>query len=334
MFDYFIPLGSACAVAASMSKNGLRSCSGPFDWLVTSDFSWVLYHIDTDFKDFLLRENVEPNRNFPDSNRFFDKQSDIQFLHEEESYIYEWDKLKSKYDRRIARFLDISKSKVCYLRSMRNVADVHYIETHADYIRRVIGKHNPDSEMVFLCDDDLPVPENFPFRYYKMKNKFSTACRYAMRSYFDGAYDFLDFCGENYSGTHLIRNFAIDIDKELPHAKLIERRYKTLTTLLAHDFQKDTFSDSVIIYGAGVIGIELYQRIKNYTKVKCFVDQKKAGEEFDHIKIISAEEIQYEPGTKIIVSAAYDFENIKKVLCSMYEEEAVISLDDILRLKF
>lgn len=36
-FSNFVSLGYICPVAASMSKYGLRSWSGPFDWLITKD---------------------------------------------------------------------------------------------------------------------------------------------------------------------------------------------------------------------------------------------------------------------------------------------------------
>lgn len=332
MFDFFISLGSACPVAASMGKYGLRSCSSPFDWLITPDLSWVLYHIDTDFKDFLIQENLEPYAEY--ENGFWDKQSGIIFLHDKESIKNEYGALKKKYDRRIARFLEITKGKICYLRRIANIEDINYIERHADYIQSVICKKNSESEIVFLCDSVVPIPEKFPFKYFRMEEKWSGASHNALRSYFDKADNFLSFCGANYLGCNFIRNLAFDIENEAPRVKLIERRYKTLTALIAHDFHDDTFADTVIIYGAGTIGIELYNKIKDYTKVKCFVDINKAGTKFDNVNIISIDDVQYESGTKIIVSAAYDFENIKNELCNKYSSEDIISLDVILNLTF
>lgn len=332
MFDYFISLGCACPIASSMSKYGLRSCSSPFDWLITRDFSWVLYHIDTDFKDFLLQENLESYDEYP--LHFLDKQSNIKFIHDKESFRHNYAALKSKYNRRIDKFLEITKKKVCYLRRIGSEKHLDYIISNTDYIRSVICKHNPDSEIVFLCHRTLDIPENFPFRYYKMKNEYSGANRNALRSYFDGADDFLTFCGENYSGINIIKNLSYDLAKEQAINNLLQRRYTTLTALINHDFQKDMFPNTVIIYGAGIIGTELYKRIKDFTKIKCFVDMNKAGEEFDNIKIISIDDLQYEKGTKIIVSAAYDLENIKSMLCDKYRDEDIISLDDILKLTF
>ncbi len=313
-------------------KYELRSCSDPFDWLITLDFGWVLYHIDTGFKEFLLQENLESYDENP--LHFRDKLSGFIFLHERESFRNEYKELKSKYDKRTKRFLEISQRKVCYLRRIGSAEDVAYIQSNVDYIQKVICKNNSESKLVFLCDEMLYIPDNFPFKFFRMKEQYSGRSRSLLRGYFDYAEDFLLFCGENYSGGNLIKNLMFDYEKEMPRINLLERRYKTLTKLITHEFHKDMFSDSVIIYGAGVIGIELYQKIKNCTKVRCFIDKKKMGETFDNVEIISVDELQYEKGTKIIISAAYDLENIKSKLYGKYYDEDIISLDDILGLTF
>ena len=84
MFDYFISLGSACHIAASMGKYGLRSFSAPFDWLVTPDFNWVLHYMDTNFNDFLLKKNLERYDEY--QNHFQDKQSGFRFIHDAENF--------------------------------------------------------------------------------------------------------------------------------------------------------------------------------------------------------------------------------------------------------
>ena len=57
MFEKFISLGWYCGTAAAMSKLGIRSFSGPFDWY-QSDFSGVLNCLDNDFDDFLEKKNL------------------------------------------------------------------------------------------------------------------------------------------------------------------------------------------------------------------------------------------------------------------------------------
>lgn len=333
MFDYFISLGSACPIASSMSQYGLRSFSGPFDWLITADFSWVLHYIETGFEDFLLRDNLERYDDY--ENHFRDKQSDFKFIHDLENFEREYDKLKDKYDRRICRFLEKVNFKVCYLRSLHSLEDLEYVRTHAVYIKSIIQKYNKKSEIVFLCSDNLSIPEHFEFRYFLMPGIWSGESRAALRSFFDCADDFLAFCGNNYSAASLLKNLAVDLEKEKAQGlALLDRRYRTLTALLSHDFSKDMMSSKTIIYGAGAIGKALYGKIKLLTSVAYFVDKEKAGGEFEGIRIVSIDEIQYREETKVIVSAAYDFENIKKELMDKFQDRNIVSLDDILGLKF
>lgn len=68
--------------------------------------------------------------------------------------------------------------------------EIKYIETHVEYIQNIICKNNPDSEIVFLCDEMLPIPESFVFKYYRMKEVWSGDSRRSLRAYFDHAEDF------------------------------------------------------------------------------------------------------------------------------------------------
>lgn len=56
-FDCCVSLGWFCGTASSMGKCGLRSHAGPFDWYL-SDFEPVLKMIETDFSDFMKKENL------------------------------------------------------------------------------------------------------------------------------------------------------------------------------------------------------------------------------------------------------------------------------------
>lgn len=154
----------------------------------------------------------------------------------------------------------------------------------------------------------------------------------ALRLYFDRADEFLTFCGENYSGANLIKNLSVDFKKD--YASLTERRYKTLTTLLSHDFSGDIKSNKTIIYGAGMMGKELYKKIKDFTTVIYFIEKSTKEKDFEGIPIIQVEQVKYEEGVKVIVSAAYDFQNIKEGLTGKFQSEDIISLDDILNLTF
>lgn len=334
MFEYFVSLGNACQVASSMSKYGLRSFSGPFDWLVTNDFAWVLHYMETDFRDFLLSENLERYDENP--NHFCDKQSKVLFIHERDNFEKEYNRLKAKYDRRINRFIEKRKHKVCYLRFITGQEELVYIENNENDIEAVIRKYNRDSEIIFLYNADLQMRDGFEItnHCYKIPWIFNGASHFTLRACFDHADDFLFFCGKNYSAANLLKNLSVDLEKEEPSRQLTERRYKTLTTLLAHDFSRDMKADKVIIYGAGAIGKALYEKIQNDVLVECFVDQQKAGYKIGDIKVISIDELRYIDKAKVIVSATYDFDNIKKKLNDFFRDEDIISLDEILNLEF
>ncbi len=330
MFEYFISLGPSCFIASSMGKYGLRSFSAPFDWLITSDFNWVLHYIETDFKDFLLKENLETyNENF---YNFREKNSGFIFLHEPENFELNYEKIRDRYNRRIKRFLEKTKSKVCYLRYMRSQEDFEYIVQNAEYI---IKKYNPDSEIVFLCGNDIVNGRDFPFRYYNnITNKYNSSwSKKALRSYFDRSDDFLTFCGENYLNSNLIKNLRFDVEKN--EISEYECRYKRLTALLSHDFNNDMYiSDKIIIYGASDIGKELYKKIKNIIETVYFIDQYTEEKTFDNVPIIKFDKAKPVKGAKVIVTALGDFQNVKGLLLSKFAAEDIISLDNILNLKF
>lgn len=297
----------------------------------------MLHYIDTDFQDFLLPENLE---RYDECVRHFrDKKSDVRFLHESLDFEKEYEKLKEKYRLRIERFLAKTRSRTCYLRSIDNEEEFTYIKQNAEWIRRVIQKQNHDSEIVFLCRKQLSVSDPIFMggegvgRCYTLPGVYSGASRRALRSYFDHADEFLSFCGAHYSGIHLILNLMFD-SREEERLGLTERRYKTLSVLLAHDFSLDALPEKVMIYGAGIIGRELYRKIKDITAVECFIDRQKAGGVWEGIPIVSPDDAPCGQDRKILITACYDFENIKWNLLQRFQRDAFLLLDDLLGLHF
>lgn len=57
-YENCVSLGWYCGCASSLSKLGLRSVSGPFDWYFSS-YRSVLELIETEFVEFMNRENLE-----------------------------------------------------------------------------------------------------------------------------------------------------------------------------------------------------------------------------------------------------------------------------------
>lgn len=116
LYKYCVSLGWFCGTASSLSRLGLRSTSGPFDWYF-SDFASVIQVIHTHFSDFLLKENLmlESDEVFTDKKYGFvyphDLQSDLE---------KEYDAIYEKYKRRSERFLEMIKSPTLFFRAVRD----------------------------------------------------------------------------------------------------------------------------------------------------------------------------------------------------------------------
>jgi len=208
MFESFISLGSSCTVAAAMGRAGLRSFSGPFDWLVSHTFSSVLHFMETDFCDFLCPENLT---RLPGNPCWFtDLSSGINFLHDRENFQTEYAALKRKYDRRIKHFTEASRKKACFLRAVIHAKELDFIRSNADCVRGIICRGHPGNELILLFPKDLPVPEDLPFLCFQMKEEYENIPYLQMRRWFDGATDFLSFCAAHYDPQMRTRNISID----------------------------------------------------------------------------------------------------------------------------
>ena len=120
-FDLIVSIGEDCACASFLGKTKLRDASYPMDWLCHATFEKRIQLICSKFDGFLQKQNMRhfpkpqsglrdlKNENYEDTaNGFYfyhDFASDIAF---EDSFPL----VKSKYDRRVARFYEnICKNK-------------------------------------------------------------------------------------------------------------------------------------------------------------------------------------------------------------------------------
>lgn len=332
MFSNFVSLGAACPTASSMSKYGLRSFSGPFDWLVTSCLDWVLYYMENGFNDFLEKENLERFKGSP--LKFRDRKSGFVFLHDEE-YPFEdrFYDLKQKYQKRIDRFMKEIKKPTCFLRSVISSYELDYISSNVSYIEQIIKSKNSESELVLLIHRDAQIPKSLPFKYFIMSGEFAKGHE-TLRSWFDGADGFLEFCADNYSPASLMKNIAYDQKKEIQfwHKRMdkVSQKFNTLVKLCNFDFSDESIPRRIIIYGAGHIGCNFYKKIKNFCEVICFVDKNENGKELDGIPIVGIEEVNDINDLAFIVTATHNFEKIKQEIKWHYKTALVISLDDLL----
>ena len=323
MFSNFVSLGTACPVASSMSKYGLRSFSGPFDWLITSRFDIVLHYLENDFKDFLEKSKLE---SIDEAGLRFKNSGGVVFLHEEYPFKERYDALEQKYRKRIDRFLRETEKRTCFLRFCANSEEISYILENYQYIEKIIKKRNNQNEIIFLIKKDYYFQKPLPFQYYIMPVESPGK---ALRNYFDGANQFLDYCAHHFDAVSMMRNLEFDVKKrdEETQMRIKQRRYETLLKLFDLDCTKISIPKDIIIYGAGNIGVSFYKKVKGICNTICFVDRKRAGEKIDDLPIIKVEELDYGNNADIIVTATYDYDNISEEIKRYRAEANIISLD-------
>jgi len=96
--------------------------------------------------------------------------------------------------------------------------------------------------------------------------------------------------------------------------------------------KKIELSDEIIIYGAGRIGKYFYQKVKDMRKVLFFMDKSPYEKFFDGIPVISyGNPLIIRPDTPVIVSACYEYDEIRSNLLNKYGEIEIISLLDLCR---
>lgn len=331
MFSNFISLGSACLTASSMSKYGLRSWSGPFDWLVTDSLQWVLHYMENEFKDFLLKDNLERMAEYPKA--FRDKTSGFVFHHDYEyPFEYKYDELKQRYQKRIDRFIDAVEKPTCFLRSVIRPEEIEYITGEGyQYINDVIRKKNSKNEIIFLVRKDVELTKPIQFRHYIMPGAYTGGIGKVIRNWFDDSDEFQEYCFRNYDVTELMKNVAFDRKHIETEYQTVQLRYWTLLKLIDFDSMNVKLPKEIIIYGAGNIGQFFYGKIKAKCKVKCFVDKQSYGSSIDGIPIIRLDEVDDLGRTAFVITAVYDYENICTKIKKYNEKAEIILLDELLK---
>lgn len=206
-YDNCISLGWFCGTASSMEKHGLRSHSGPFDWYF-SEFDSVLKVIETDFSDFMKKENLW----FNDSNCkvFYDTKYGFHCSHDVvHSFDEEYPLIYQKYMRRVEQFKEDIKSPTCFIRTVKDESEISFIEKNRDYIYKVLRKENTNNNIIFLLKKNL---RNMPddFLWFRLNIEDYIGKTYEMRSMFSKSSDFEKYCQNILSPEDIKRNIKFD----------------------------------------------------------------------------------------------------------------------------
>lgn len=177
-FDSVISLGFFCGTAQEIEKIGLRSFSGPFDWLITLDFKSILGLIINHF------EGLFEGLHFVDDSNEVDNDAlGIQFYHDFkrastiESQIPD---VRKKYARRIDRFYEEINNRTLFIRYIYSIEEEKWIDDNYQEVLSLIKKFNPLNEIIFVSHFNNIEHNNFkPFLCSIDKN--DVVCRYFIK---------------------------------------------------------------------------------------------------------------------------------------------------------
>lgn len=202
-----VSLGWFCGTASSLSKLGLRSWSGPFDWYY-SHFESVLDCINTDFSDFMKAENLYESEE--DEKIFLCKRYGFRCNHDiQNTFSVEIEGICQKYLRRARRFIEETKQPTLFFRTVRDMEEIDYIVNNIDYILSVIKKNNSSNDICFVLLEDLPDLPN-SLKWFKLPAKKFIGKILEMRNLFELSPELKKYALSALDNEQIITNIKYD----------------------------------------------------------------------------------------------------------------------------
>lgn len=344
MFDNFISLGFFCGVASSLSKYGFRSKSYPFDWY-HSNFKSVIHFIDTDFSDFLLKENLKvvPEK-WP---RFDDVKYDLRFSHDlkdENNFDLEYPDIYEKYARRIERFRIDIQNPTCFLRAVWTEDELRYIMNNQSYIEQVIKRSNASNEIIILIPPSLKIKGKLSLLFFTFNERWGSDTPTELRSMFDSNSDLICYLQNNTSVSNIASNLMWDREAELnrmreeqrgyfyTQTKILQSRYSLAIDLLNKELDKACIPSSIVIYGAGNIGKALFNKCNELCHVEYFIDNNSQETEYKGVPIIPLDKVEkqaYSFTKNYVITPIYDLDTIRMWFSEHYPGAILIPVDKL-----
>lgn len=332
MFDYFISLGWFCGTAASLSKYGFRSGSDPFDWYV-SDLKSILHFMETDFSDFLFRENLEE---VPDKPREFkDTKYNLVFNHDiKQDFNAEYVDIYKKYMRRVERFRTKIQSPSCFIRAVRDENELQYIADNQNYINQIIKKSNGFNEIVFLIPQWIKIQKELSFLSFVLKiESYGDGTKEELRGIFDNNDDIIEFLQNNIAVSSVTSNLnwdrKLEFEKMGKASDILKHRYSIAISLLNDDLKRSLIPENIVIYGAGNIGKAFFNKIREICSVECFIDGNPKENEYKGIPILPLSRVNEIVCDNFIITPSYDIVNIENWFSEYYRKVNLISIDTL-----
>ena len=328
MFENFISLGYYCGVAASMSKLGIRSYSGPFDWYI-SDFKGVIQCLQNDFYDFLNKKNL---RMTDEKNVFEDIKYQFRFNHEiRTDFETDYEMIHRKYLRRIDIFKNHIQRETCFIRAIKNYEEFKYIKNNLESIKEVVKKYNQTNDIIYIVSNSV-ISDIFErggvHPFYFVDFFYSAVNKRELRALFDSNTELQNFCIQNFDENKRNKNLVFDLQQQNLQLEISAYRYELLDGIDKIDTERINIPKKIIIYGAGKIGKKFYQKIGNKCEVLFFVDGNPQTDFYCGTRIIKYEEFEGDRFSQIpiIITPCYEFQSIYANLIKKYGEMNIVPL--------
>lgn len=335
-YETCISLGWFCGVASSMARYGLRSHSGPFDWYF-SDFESVLKVMETDFADFMAKENLFVDNT--DRKIFHDKKYGFTCNHDVKvDFNREYDIIYQKYMKKVRQFRCDIEKPTCFIRAVRSEKELIFIEKKRDYIYEIIKRKHRDSEIIFLLLNNMKeLPDSF--LWFRLGREYYFGKNVTMRTMFDSSKEFLE-CAKRILPEEIIKHnkefdkkhLSADMKIMTMMAKLNNYNIETILVEHYHDLEQ-----GLLLWGAGNYGISILQYLIENGKVdvKGIIDndQKKVGSVYEGIPVISFSDIIYDNQNIFIAVGERAYaDEIEKQITENYSEMKTLKLIELVDL--
>lgn len=319
-YDNCVSLGWFCGTASSLSKLGLRSHSGPFDWYFSHLWA-VISQIDNGFRDFMVKENLEivdkDVKVFRDIKYGFHCNHDVQSSFEEEySIIYE------RYMRRANTFMKMIKHPTVFFRCIRDDDEIKYINDNWEYIEKLLKSFNSNNQIVYVCHSGIKGLTD-KVSVFELNIDRYIGKTYEMRHMFDNSEELLDYCASLLSIDQMQSNVAFDnmMNSQKLVAeyvnKCVEENIDDIDTVILDSLNTKS-EDGIFLWGAGKYGIALARYLSDRNVViRGIIDNKGAGETRGDFLIQSPDAIPNEANIFIAVADKEANDSIVKQIKNM-----------------
>jgi hypothetical protein len=327
-----VSLGWFCGTASSLSKLGLRSQSGPFDWYF-SHYWAVLNQIENDFQDFMVKDNLEIQEDndkvFKDTKYGFICNHDIQ-----DNFENEYELIRNKYLRRVKKFRETIKQPTVFFRCIRDNEEVEYINHNWEYAEKLLKRFNEKNHIIYVYHSGLHNLTDRVQSYCLGINQY-IGKTYEMRHMFDTSDELLNICTCLISIEKMQNNIEFDNKTNANKAvaayinKCIEENIDGLDNAILSSLGVSK-NDGIYIWGAGKYGRALVKYLgERNIKIKGIIDNKILTKEDESYNIIPFEKVDDMAKIYIAVSNKEANEDIVKQVMSRHNRIVIVRFQDL-----